>query len=353
MIDSDTTYPYVLVSGSPYEMGVQHGEQCRDRVHQFLDMILFAVVKGKVTKADVLHRTKSFRPSFERLSPNMVEEIRGLADGAGLSFEEAMLLQIRGEIGNVHDGGCTTFVVSGDGTENGKILIGQNSDMSPEQEEVGMILHLVPDKGPRILMWTFGGHLGYHGMNSAGVAHFANALGGGPVWRKGLPHYPIKRVMLEQTTVTEVLAILKNHPVCSSGNYVLTGGCKTIEDIELTPAGFERLGDNKEGFIVHSNHFLCGRFRTEETDAASIQDSFVRYERIRALIKDQFGGINARAMQEILSDHANYPLSICRHLQDSDNVGKTVACLIAEPEAGNFHVSKGNPCENNFVTHVV
>ena len=87
MIDSDTTYPYVLVSSSPYEMGVQHGEQCRDRVHQFLDMILSAVVKGKVTRADVLHRTKSFCPFFERLSPNMVEEIRGLANGSGLSFQ--------------------------------------------------------------------------------------------------------------------------------------------------------------------------------------------------------------------------------------------------------------------------
>lgn len=350
---STDKYPYVRVSGTPYEMGVQHGEQCRDRVHRFLDIILSDAVKGKTTREDVLRRTDAFRPLFEQCSPRLMEEVRGLADGAGLSSEEALLLQIRGEIGNAHTEACTTFVISGEGTESGQILIGQNSDMNPVQEDVGMVLHVVPDEGPRILMWTFGGHLGYHGMNSAGVAHFANALGGGPAWRLGLPHYPVKRMMLEQTTVAKMLRVLDDHPVCSSGNYVVTGGCGTIEDVELTPAGYETLGQGGEGFIVHSNHFLCRRFHTQETDAASIADSFPRYDRIRGLVKAQYGRLTVQAMQTILSDHTNHPSSICRHPKEGDSVGKTVACLIAEPEAGRFHVCKGNPCVGEFATYEV
>ena len=51
------------------------------------------------------------------------------------------------------------------------------------------VLHLQPMGKPEVLIWTFGGMLGYHGMNSAGVAHFANALGGGPQGQFAMPHY--------------------------------------------------------------------------------------------------------------------------------------------------------------------
>ena len=349
---TETTYPYLRVMGTPYQMGVQHGKQERDRVHRFLDMILSGAVRGDTTRREVLGRTRAFLPLFERSVPRLLPEIRGLADGAGISFEEALLLQILGAIGNARAEGCTTFVISGKGTAHGRILIGQTSDMGPEQEEVGMVLHLVPEEGPRILMWTFGGHLGYHGMNSAGVAHFANALGGGPPRRPGLPHYPVKRKMLEQETVAQVLRVLDTHPVCSSGNYVVTGADGTIEDVELTPEGYAALGDAGEGFIVHSNHFLSSRFRSQETDAASTPSSFPRYERIRQLILAQYGQLTVEIMQRIMSDHENQPLSICRHPQVGDS-GKTVACLIAEPEQGRFHVCRGNPCANDFATHEV
>ena len=332
-------------------MGVQHGEQCGERAHRFLDTILSGAVKGETTREEVVGRTAAFRPLFEQYVPRLMEEIRGLGDGAGLTPDEALLLQTRGAAARME--GCTTFVVSASGTTDGRILIGQNSDMNPEQEEVGIVLHLLPDEGPRILMWTFAGHLGYHGMNSAGVAHFANALGGGPAWRPGLPHYPLKRRMLEQATVAEVLGVLDKLPVSSSGNYVLTGGCGTIENAELTPERYATLGDGGEGFIVHTNHFLSSRFRSDETDAASIGDSFFRYQRIRHLVQTEFGGLTAQKMQGIMSDHENHPASICRHSIEGDSVGKTVACLLAEPQAGRFHVCRGNPCAGGFVTYEV
>jgi len=49
------------------------------------------------------------------------------------------------------------------------------------------ILHLKPTDKPEVLIWTFGGMLGYHGINSAGIGQFANALGGGPRGQFGMP----------------------------------------------------------------------------------------------------------------------------------------------------------------------
>ena len=347
-------FPFIKVAGSPYEMGYQHGQACDDRIKRFVELIIKSASDGKtVTRQDVLNRTKVFQPLFEEYCPRLVDEVHGLADGAGIAFEEALLLQIRGEINNARDSECTAYVILGEGTASSEIIIGQNSDMTPVMEELGIVLHLAPEKGAKIVMWTFGGHLGYHGMNSAGVAHFANALAGGPGWRLGLPHYPVKRHILEQTTVAECLQLLDNTQVCSSGNYVLTGGCRTIIDVELTSEGYATLDDSGEGFIVHTNHFLSPRFATSETNALSTPDSFKRLQRLRALIKSEYGSINSEMVKRFLSDHENPPISICRHVNEQNQDSKTVASLIAEPESGKFHVCVVNPCENEFNTYEI
>ena len=85
-------------------------------------------------------------------------------------------MNIRGELRKATAEGCTTYVIGRRGTANGEILIGQNSDMGQQNIELGYILHLKPKNKPQVLIWTFGGMIGYHGMNSAGVAIFENAL---------------------------------------------------------------------------------------------------------------------------------------------------------------------------------
>jgi isopenicillin-N N-acyltransferase-like protein len=287
----------------------------------------------------------------------LLEEVRGLAEGAGVPFAEALAVQIRGELVQAQADACTTFVIAARGTAAGEILIGQNSDVEPELAEFAYVLRLEPEGRPALLMWTFGGMIGYHGLNAAGVGHFANALGGGPVWKMGLPHYPVKRLMLEQRTVAEVLALLDRVPVCSSGNYVLCDGTGRIADVELTPEGYAVLDGEGEGFIAHSNHFVCSRYGCPATDAASVPDSFPRLARMCELLSGRFGRLTVADLQQFLADHEGSPTSICRHPHDGPDHpsvaarGRTIASLIAEPAAGRLHVARGNPCEAAYVTY--
>lgn len=299
-----------------------------------------------------------FMPLFERHAPHLVEEIDGLAEGARVPLAAALAVQVRGEMGPIAAvEGCTTFVIAAGGTRQRAILIGQNSDMDPEIEDVGYVLHLQPTDKPAVLMWTFGGQIGYHGLNAAGVAHFANALGGGPTWRFGLPHYPVKRMMLERTCVDGVFALLREAPVCSSGNYVLCDGAGRIADIELTPEGFATIQNPAEGFIAHTNHFLCQPHACAANDSVSVPDSFPRLDRMRTLLAGRMGDITVDDMKRFLADHDNGPVSICRHPHsgpDHPSVsarGKTAASLIAEPDKGVMHVSRGNPCEIEYQTY--
>lgn len=347
-------YPFFEAAGSPRELGRQHGEQAATRIAGYLDYLAASL---KLSREQLRLRAMRFLPLFEKLCPDLLTEVTGLAEGAKLSLADALVAQLRGELSQIGDGGCTTFAVGPRGTASGSVFVGQTSDNPTELEQFGYVLRLSPIGKPKLLMWTFGGMLGYHGMNEHGVSHFANALGGGPSWKFALSHYPLKRLILEQRSVADASNLMRNFPVCSNGNYMLADGDANILDVELTSDGPLVIEDNDAGFLVHSNHYLCTEHSCAANFIQSLPDSWPRLERMTSLIAKQFGAISLADMQRFASDHDGYPVSICRHAHDGSghsmlgSASKTVATLIAEPQQRRLHVAFGNPCENPFVTY--
>jgi len=139
-------FPLVEVSGSSYEMGYQHGSQAAHLVRRHIQWI----EKLTGVSGDVLARNSvAFLPSIEALSSSLVQEIHGLADGAGISFEQALLCQVRAEAAHVGAGGCTAFALTGSATADRQPLAGQNLDMEPEYAGVVILLRVKPDDGRR------------------------------------------------------------------------------------------------------------------------------------------------------------------------------------------------------------
>ncbi len=347
-------FPLVQAAGSPRELGRQHGEQAGERIRGFLDYLAATL---KLSRKALQARALRFEPLFQQHCPHLLEEVQGLAEGARIPLGDALASQLRGELGQLTEAACTSFAISGRGTAGGEPIAGQNSDNPPELMDFGYVLHLKPDDRPEALMWTFGGMIGYHGLNRHGVAHFANSLGGGPAWKFALAHYPIKRMILEQRTVGDVVRLMREVPVCSNGNYALCDGEGNILDVELTSDGPELIEDDGNGFLAHANHYLCTAHACPENFKASVPDSFSRQERMEELIGQKFGSITVDDVKSFLSDHSNHPVSICRHPHDGeshemlDNRGRTVASIIVEPAHGRLHVTCGNPCENPFVEY--
>ncbi len=356
------SFPIFHAAGPPRELGWAHGAQAADRIRGFIEYQ--AHVLG-MSRGELRERALMFVPLFEQQCPHLLEEIHGLAEGADLPFADALIPQLRGELAHVStsDAACTSFVVGPNGTSSGEILIGQTSDMDPELIDFAYVLHVAPVDRPRALMWTFGGMIGYHGINEHSVGHFANALGGGPTWKRALSHYPLKRRILEQESLDGVLALMRRMPVCSNGNYVLCDGRGNFADVELTTQGPEILRAGDTGFLAHANHFLCDRYACAEARARSLPDSPQRQSRIEELIRSKFGSITVGEMQAFLSDHQGHPTSICRHSHDGTASvavaahpmlgprGCTVAALVAEPARGTLWISRGNPCCNAFVEY--
>lgn len=349
----DVRYPLIVATGNSREMGRQHGDRARTKIAAFVGYLCESL---KLEEDELIRRARKFKPLFERQCPEYLEEVRGVAEGADLKLELILATQLRGELTQFTDEACTTFVIGPRGTADGTTLIGQTSDMAAEMRDFSYILHLKPNDRPELIMWTFGGQLGYHGLNSHGVAHFANALGGGPSWKFALSHYPLKRKILEQRNMTAVRRLMTDFKVCSNGNYVLSDGAGEILDVELTSDGPYFVEDDGSGFIAHSNHFVCSAHACQANFDQSLPDSFPRLNRMRELIAAKFGTITVEDLKLILADHDGHPTSICRHPHAGasaailPNTGHTVAAMIAEPQHGRFHIACGNPCEMPFLS---
>lgn len=339
------TFPLVTVSGDAYEMGRQHGNQAGELVRRYLSWI------ERLTDLplDVLcHNAQAFLPLIERLSPALIEEVRGLADGAEITFDEALLCQARGEAAKGPSEGCTAFAVTGSATKDGMPLAGQNQDLEPEFADVSILLHVKPTDGrPRALMFTFAGQVGYSGMNQHGLAHFANALYDCP-WRFGLPHYPLKRVILEQKDLASCVEILRRHATCSAANLVLCAGDGQVADLEIRPEGIAHFEDKHPDAVLHTNHHVSAKFASLETH--SIPDSCARLDRMRALIKKHWGHISVDLMKTILADHMGDPAGICRH---GATGWHSVSGYIAEPAKGLLHVRRGHGCLGSWKAYKV
>ncbi len=337
-------YPLYRARGAHRELGRQHGQQAAVQIKAHAASIRAG---RKLTQEQLRRRTAPFQALFERHCPHLLEEMRGLAEGAGVAFEDALACNIRGELGSAPQEGCTAYAIGRRGAAKREVIAGQNSDMGADSIPLAYVLHLQPQGKPEVLIWTFGGMLGYHGMNSAGVAHFSNALSGGPRSQFGMPEYVYERMMLECRSLEQVTAMLGKLPLASNENFIVCDGKSNIADIEATTAGLEILRDQGAGYLVHTNHFLCRRYATAENLKRSLADSFPRLERIDSLIKSRFGAIEVEDIKRFLSDHSGYPAGICRH----GGGMQTVASMICEPAARRMHLAAGNPCRARYVTY--
>ena len=381
---SSGEFPFITVAGSCFDMGQQHGSQAREIIHRYIDYILAGSEKSR---EEMLADAVEFAAPIDALSPSYILETRGLAEGAGITFAEAMLCQTRGALPHpsasdrsmeeaasdtyrrassstqsepVADH-CTAFALCGAATRAGTPITGQNQDVSLDMDEFGLVIRLRPsDDRPAALMFTWAGQLGYHGLNEHGVTHFANGLTGGPRGVPAIPHYPLKRACLEQRSITDCQALLQGQPVCSSGNMVFADE-GAVADVEISPESCVSLSEEHsfKGSMLHTNHFLDPELSARHPPL--IDDSLPRLVRLRSLVARRWGDLTIDCMKDILADHGDGIEAggageceeggcICRHgLGAMDSV----CGYIADVGTKTLHVRRGHGCTGHWVAYTL
>lgn len=326
--------------GSRYDVGFAHGRQVAARVRAFADDGLFRLnhlLYEPTTLARLAPTLRAYRDAIGRDLPEYLEELEGFAAGAGTSFEEALLLQLRREIVGYRRvparGDCTTFarVTAAD------CVLAQTVDLNGNLETEACVLGVECHGGAPVLMLSFTGLLGYLGMNGHGLAVGLNLVLGGE-WRPGIPGYMAIRHLLDTATcVDDCVERLGRIRLASSRSFTVCDGerAATVEILD----GERRWVQAPE--LAHTNHYLDPDFsRHDAINVFARNASQRRLELCRrrlAAVPD--GGAGADGCFAILAEHP-----ICVHADGDVRTEATVAAVVMLPRRGEMHVRTGYPC---------
>ena len=347
----------VEVSGSHYEMGFQYGKACPE----IPDMLVmtYGLFGGRDKIQGFLDATiPVYLSHTERYAPEIVEEMRGMADGSDLAFEDILFLNITYEI-SVESvmGGCTSFAAAREVTANGKQLAGQNIDHIEHWTNHLILLKMKPDDGPEVMAVTANGCLSLTGINSAGVSVNMNLLRNHESMepKGGVPTHVILRKVLMSETLEEAIFAIASAEKRSPKNYLITSINEGIIDAETTMSDID-IQYPVDGIFTHANHFQAERFKSNDLAPTLVPDSYIRSQRMRNLMEAQRGNLSADLMKQFFQDHSNYPNAICRHqnpkgLLPIARTFKTLISIISCPEDQKIWVAAGNPCETEYIEY--
>jgi len=341
----------IEVNGTPYEMGFQYGSACPE-IKKMFDI----TCQGLGLKRDTaISLSEKYIPFTEAYAPDIVDEMKGVAEGAKVDFREIFFLNAWYELSVPLFAGCTSFAASEEATSNGETIVGQNLDMTPAWEKLLVILRMKPAEGPNVLAIALAGMVGLLSLNSAGLT-----LNGNLLLHKdfispsgGVPHMVWVRKAQSSENIGKAIGAIASARKGCAANTLLGSREGDIMDIEVTPSDLGFLYPDR-GFLVHANHFETDRFKNGDLIGTALPDSYVRSRRLAKLMGKYWGKLSVDVMKELLQDHDNYPDSICRHVdQKAPPIlqMKTIASLVSYPKEQKMYIALGNPCENEYMEY--
>jgi isopenicillin-N N-acyltransferase like protein len=348
-------FPHHRLQGTPREVGRQHGEALRSMIRAHLELIYTQGAQRSNLAPETGRRwALAFGPMIGEAAPHFLEEIEGVAEGAGIERAEALLLQVRQEVAHVARFGavdleCTSFAVSGPYTRAGTTFAGQNADLAGGIEAFSAVLTFAVTGKPAVMMLVPAGQISYLGISSEGLSADANFLRSAG-WRTGFPRYLLTRLAIEQPTLKAAVDAALTPRRASSRNLLLADRTGAMVDIETTAQEHGLAWGN--GCLVHANHHVLPGMAGHETATAEERhNSGCRQDRIAALMEEHRGRIDATVLKTVLRDHANRPHSICAH--PGERVSYSFASIVSDLEAGAMEVAVGPPCEHDYVRYEV
>jgi isopenicillin-N N-acyltransferase-like protein len=281
-----------------------------------------------------------------RYRPDMLEEVEGIAQGAGVDVVDVMLLQVRNQLLPDREGGCTSIAVgSTDGSGRGP-MVAQNWDNDPDLDPFTIVLTRRPTGQPALMTVGQAGLIAYIGFNDAGIGACLNTLPA-PSRPSGVPHYFTLRGIYETGTLGEAVEAVRRADRAIPANIMLSTP-QGPADLEVTLDEVHVLRPTDPGdVLVHTNHCLHPELRAVADAFPDLIESRARLARVDALLA------SSPDTTAVLRDHAGHPRSICRHPNPDPATGgwRTTMSVVIEPRDGRMHVSRGNPCERPYETY--
>src|SRR3954452_24962481 len=282
-----TTHAMVECRGNGRERGRAHGEALRESIRGLLERwdADVAARPGRPPQALVsaLVETTGFVAAIERHTPDLLEEVRGIAEGAGIAFDRVLALNLMDEEwwfsapAEPRDA-CTLIAVAP--AEGRPTVLAQNMDLTELMDGAQAILRIDDGAGGGGAVLTAAGMIGLTGVSSAGLGVCVNTLAMLNHSRNGLPVAFVMRGALAEGSVPAAAEFLARVPHASGQHYALADR-NEVAGYECSAAGAVRSDDADRRFC-HTNHPLRSGDLDPSIPAKGRDDSHVRLAAIES-----------------------------------------------------------------------
>jgi predicted choloylglycine hydrolase len=322
--------PVFTVGGSHREAGAQLGAALRETIRRTAEY------------RERLDLAAEYREVTVRHFPWIVEELDAAAEAADvdpLQLFATMTEEIRAP-GAVTVGRCTDLVTR---SNDGHLLVAHNNDFTAGTRDDVVAVEWRVDGQPQTFTLGIGPWLSV-GWNECGLSVTGNELTPNDE-RIGIPRQLQMRAVLACRTLDEAVDCVLHPARASSYNWVLASPEAAVNIEGSATSAVTRILE-REGALVHTNHYVEPEMLQFEGDPDLAKRSAVRCDRARRLA-DAPGPVTAPRLGAILSDHEHTPDSLCRHGGETE----TVFWCVADVSAGVVTFGRGNPCDSEAQEH--
>ena len=293
------------LKGSPYEIGYQHGVLLRDQINYNITRFLNGLNSDRAPS--VVKEFLSILPQvINHIPSSLVDEMQGLAAGAGISYDKILLLNLFPEMFH-----CSAITVSNRASEKGELYHVRVLDyaMGNGLQDTAVVIIVEPAVGYAFMNVSYAGFVGVvTGMNEQKIAIGEIGGKGYGSWN-GMPMSLLLRQILQQaSSLKEVRGILEGVPRTCEYYYIFSDG-KNNDSLAV----YATASDLK--YILPGSAYSIPLMSNDETTHQQPADSIVitrwdKYEILVDRIKEMFGKITVKDLQEIIKEPVAHPSNL-------------------------------------------
>jgi isopenicillin-N N-acyltransferase-like protein len=318
--------------------GRAHGEHWREDIRALAEIRAELCLK----KGSFVDREQLLAVAARHLEPlrahdaELHAELVGIAEGAGLSAAEIVVLNHYSDLrdvppGVLDDEGCTAIYVPG---EDGALL-GQTWDMHATAEPFVRVIRV-----EGAIVFTLTGCLGMAGLGTSGVGVTINNLSSTDA-KVGVVWPALVRSMLACSDARAAYELLLRTPLSSGHHYMIADG-RDFFGVECSGELKVLTQVGARAAHLHTNHCFDPVLRTRERVPAG-STSWARLDSATTLYVQQRPR-DVDGLWRLLGNHDGYPRSICSHKHELDgdpSASKTCGRLVMAPLGGRMRVAVG------------
>lgn len=344
--------PFLETKGSPYEQGCQHGEAFPDNIVQQIELWPYTG-KIDICESAITRKCLSY---LESHFPDLIDEIRGISEGALISFGDAFWLTAfnsiplipswQNSLSSTNEGqNCTGIVLRG----IAGMCLGKSSDIDEKQRSSYILQKCTMKNGNSYLSLRWYGSVWTEvGLTNTGLAVGSNS---GPRLLQGqeghgIPqHCALTPVLSSCTNVNEALELLSKTTLAGKGLNISiadSNGNAAVVEKSFDRHGFAII-EKDAGAIFITNHGITDALK----DLPVGENSLQRYENLLRTLNAAHYDDPVDTLKEVLSDHSE-PGAICQH--GKDNFWTLVTC-IADTREKVLYVNGASGCQREYIAY--